>query len=123
MLVDNLCDTRHAVVTDLECIAVEDLMQLGGLRKMLVYKRAESSADICGNVAAVGWIVPGYFPPASPFTVFPRGWRVRNPFTVPALFSASSYTGLASANVSMSLEMSLRRRLMEAGRFFRIFGG
>ena len=86
VLIDNVCDTRHAAVTDLECTAVESLMQLGGFRKMLICKRAESPADICGNVAAVGWIVPGYFSPASPLTVFPWGWSVRNPFTVPALF-------------------------------------
>ena len=96
VLIDNVCDTRHAAVTDLECIAVENLMQLGGFRKMLVCKRAESPANICGNVAAVGWIVPGYFPPASPLTVFPWGGVYETPSLYPLFFSASSYTGLAS---------------------------
>ena len=67
-------------------------MQLGGFRKMLVFKRAESPADICGTVAALGWIVPGYFPPASPFTVFSLGVEITKPLHCTRSFSARRHT-------------------------------
>ena len=61
---------------------------------MLVNKRAESPGNICGQVDAVGRIVPGYFPPASPLAVFPGRLSVQNPFTVPALFQRHHHTGM-----------------------------
>ena len=107
-------------------VGVEDLVKLGSLQEMFKHKGAKSSADVRCNVLAEWWLNQVTFRERVLRFALPCSFRCSR-YSVSALNpvsrSALSYNGLASAKTSSLLEMSVKRRLIEAGRFLIILGG
>ena len=109
-------------------VGVEDLVKLGSLQEMFKHKGAKSSADVRCNVLAEWWLNQVTFRERVLRFALPCSFRrSRYRYSVSALNpvsrSALSYNGLASAKTSLLLEMSVKRRLIEAGIFLIILGG
>ena len=76
MRIYDIFNTRHTAVADLECIFVKNFSQWMVFIEALVDSYKELSADVCGYVRTVGWVIPGDISASSPLW-FLLGWMVK----------------------------------------------
>ena len=69
MVVDDLFRVVHAVVTDLDGVAIKDFSKLVVSRELIVYWGKEYVYDVGANIFAERGVVPEYVVPSSAFSL------------------------------------------------------
>ena len=127
MLPDDRGHVRHAAVAHLQRVFIEDLVEPRVLWEMLADERAKLSANVGGNISAKRWVEPSDVAgPILPSHILAVDLPLSRNSTCslnPLSLNALSYSCHASSKAAESLEMSVRRRLIDEGMFLIMLGG